>query len=47
MSEQQDIVEILNVLLGYYYQTLNAILQVNAIYFHRRKELLAIMNLFN
>ena len=26
MSEPQDIVEILNVLLGYYYQTFNAIL---------------------
>ena len=31
MSEPQDILVIANVLLGYYYQLFNAILQVNAI----------------
>ena len=47
MSEPRDIVVIANVLLGYYYQMFNAILQVNAIYFQRRKKLLAIINLMS
>ena len=47
MSDSRDIVVIANVLLGYYYQMFNAILQVNAIYFQRRKKLLAIINLMS
>ena len=47
MSEPRDIVVIANALLGYYYQMFNAILQVNAIYFQRRKKLLAIINLMS
>ena len=43
MSEPRDIVVITNALLGYYYQMFNAILQVNAIYFQRKKKLLAII----
>ena len=38
---------IANVLLGYYCQMFSAILQVNAIYFQRRKKLLAIINLMS
>ena len=47
MSEPRDIVVIANVLLGYYYQMFNAILQINATYFQRRKKLLAIINLMS
>ena len=47
MPEPRDIVVIANALLGYYYQIFNAILQVNAMYFQRRKKLLAIINLMS
>ena len=47
MSEPRDTLVIANALLGYYHQMFNAILQVNAIYFQRRKKLLAIINLMN
>ena len=47
ISESRDIIVIANALLGYYYQKFNAILQVNAIYFQRRKKLLTIINLMN
>ena len=45
--ELRDIVVIANAHLGYYYQMFNAILQVNAIYFQRRKKLLTIINLMS
>ena len=47
ISESRDIIVIANALLGYYYQKFNAILQVNAIYFQRRKKLLTIINLMS
>ena len=47
MSEPRDNLVIANALLGYYHQMFNAILEVNATYFQRKKKLLPIINLMN
>ena len=47
MSEPRDNLVIANALLGYYHQMFNAILEVNAAYFQRKKKLLPIINLMN